>query len=256
MASTWQQLIFDALLEIGVYSSNDALLAEDLAQGTRRLNRILDTWSARKVYAYSQTFQLYTLVPNTAPYLIGPNLTSPNFATPNASVRPVRIDSIALVLTNVAPSVDVPLNPRDAAWWRNQRIKSLATNVPTDYYYEPDFPSGAIFFWPVPNFAYGARCELWTSVGQVPTDTTQTFTAPPGYELATMLTLAEESCGPYTRPVPADLPEKARRARAALESNNAKSPRIASADFGTRGSSSGSAGGRRGDFNYRSGGPS
>lgn len=252
MASTWQQIIFDALLEIEVYSPNDVLLAEDLAQGVRRLDRILDAWSARRVFAYSQTFQQYTLVPNTAPYLIGPNLTAPNFATPNASVRPVRIDSINLILTNVTPNVDQPLTKRDAAWWRNERIKSLATNVPTDYYYEPDFPSGAIFFWPVPAFAYGVRCELWTALGQVPSDTTQTFIAPPAYELAAVLTLAEHSCGPYNRPAPADLSERATRARADLQSNNAKSPRIASADYGTRGRPSAD----RSDFNYYSGLPS
>lgn len=246
---TWQDLILDALVEIGAYNPNDPLQPDDAQQGARRLNRILDSWAANRIFAYSQSFVSYTLTPNNPnPYLIGPNLTAPNFATPNAAPRPVRIDSISLILNNQTPAVDLPMNRRDKDWWANERVKGLTTSVPTDYYYEPDFPSGSIFFWPVPTYAYGVRCELWTELGQAPADLTQTFVAPPGYALGAMLTLAEHSCTPYTRPVPEDLPTRAAAARRRFESNNAKSPRIQSVDWGTQGRP-------RGDFNYFTGLP-
>lgn len=248
--STWADVIFDALLEIGVYNSNDPLLPDDERQGRRRLNRIIDSWAARKLFAFSQTFTLYTLTPNHQPTLIGPNLASPDFATvPAGAPRPTSIETIELVLNNQTPVVDSPqLNRRDKAWWAAQTVKPLTTSVPTDYYYQPDFPSGAIYFWPVPNFAYQVRVEERTQLAQAPLNLTQPFAAPQGYELAVVLTLAEHSCGPYTRPVPADLPARARAARAAVLGNNTHSPRTASADYGTRGRP-------RADFNYFTGGP-
>jgi hypothetical protein len=249
--STWKDIIFDALVEIDVYNPNDPLLAEDAQQGARRLNRIIDSWAARKIFAFSQTFNLYTLTPNHQPTLIGPGLTSPDFATnPASAPRPTSIESISLVLNDQTPVVDLPLNRRDKAWWANQQVKPLTTNVPTDYYYQPNFPNGAIYFWPVPNYAYQARVEERTELAQVPSDLTQSFVAPQGYELASMLTLAEHSATPYGRPMPPDLPGRAARARATVQGNNAASPRIASADWGTRGKRA------TADFNYFTGGPS
>lgn len=208
------------------------------------LNQIVDQWAARKAYAYSVGFTSYTLTPNHAPHLIGPGMASPDFAM---GVRPVRIESAQLILNSATPNVDVPLNLRDETWWADQRIKSLATNVPTDLYYSPDWPNGSLNLWPVPSFAYGLRLETWTSIAQFASVAT-TFSAPPAYLKALTLALAEELCIWFGSDPPAGLAERAARARVALQMNNDKSPRISSADFGTRGKP-------RGDFNYYSGGP-
>lgn len=251
MASVWGDIIADALREIGVYRPIDTLRAEDQVEGVKRCNRILDSWSARKAYAYATTFSEFTLTAGHSPNLIGPGLESPNFA---ATSRPVRIESCSLVLTDQTPNVDQPINIRDRAWWASQRVKGLQSNVPTDLYYEPDFPSGSLYFWPVPSFNYGVRLESWVEIGQFPVTSAgvpnpkAAFAAPPGYELALVLTLAEVSAVPYGRPMPAALPAMAARARAALQSNNLQSPRIESADWGTRGQS-------RGGFNYMDGLP-
>lgn len=252
MPDLWSDIIQDALYEIEAYNSAatiaSGISASDKNLALRYLNRILDGWSARKVYAWSDSFVPYTLTPNHAPYLIGPGLASPDFAAP---YRPVSIDpdGAALILTNVTPNVDVPLNVRDADWWNNQRVKSLATSIPTDLYYEPDFPNGSLYFWPVPNFAYGVRLRLRNVLAQV-TDVTASFVGPPGYNRAAVLTLAEDLCTPFGRPVPPELPGMARRARAVIGINNQKSPRCSSADFGTRGSTINMP-----DFNYYSGEP-
>jgi len=251
--STWSDLFTDSLTEIGAYGIEDmAIEAEDAQRVTRYANRLLDSWAALKRYAYATSFQLFTLTPGHAPHLIGPGLASPVFAWP---VRPTRIESASLVLNNQSPPVDSPaLQLRDAAWWHMQRVKSLQSNVPTDLYYEPDFPNGALNFWPNPNYPYAARLELWTVLGQIPLDAngnpdlTQTFTAPQGYELAFCLSLSELLVTPYSRPMPAELPGRAAAARAALQSNNTKSPRISSTDFGV--------GKSAGGFNWTTGMPS
>lgn len=245
MSDTVQDIITDALREILVIGSTQAPTANDSNVGLRVLNRELDAWAARKAYVYAETFNSYTLAPNHQPHLIGPGLAAPDFA---ATQRPVRIRGAALILNNVTPNVDVPLRIRDADWWNFQRVKAIATTTPTDLYYEPDWPNGSLFLWPVPTFAYGLRLQLWTLINQF-VNLTDSFTFPPGWKKALTLTLAEKLCRPFSRGAQEDLVEDARRARVEIQMNNIKSPRIPSADAG----SSGSRGGRRPTFNYYSG---
>ncbi|MES2136997.1 MAG: hypothetical protein V4502_08065 [Pseudomonadota bacterium] len=248
MADTFLDIAIDALREITVLGATDlAPEAVDAQLCLRTGNRMLDAWAARKVYAYSIDFTAYTLVPNLAPHTIGPT-----GATFTVGQRPVRLEGAALILNNVTPNVDSPiLNIRDAAWWNNQRVKSLKTAVPTDVYYNPAWPNGQLNFWPVPDFAYGVRLETWVLLPQF-TNLTDPFSFPPAFREAFVLSLAELLCRPFGKKqqeVP-DLKGDAARARAIFQSNNAKSPRIASADYGSEGSPTA---GSRPTFNYYSG---
>lgn len=160
--------------------------------------------------------------------------------------RPSRIEGAALILTDQTPNVDSPiLTIRDADWWNNQRVKSLATNVPTDLYPQYAWPLVSLFFWPVPAFAYGVRLQNRTSVQQV-SDLTQNCVGPEGFNSAVVLTLAENLCGPMRKAIPAGLPERAVKARALFTGNNNKSKRTSSRDYGV-------GGGRRRGFNYYTG---
>jgi hypothetical protein len=240
---TWQQLIIDALVEIGSYDAGDIPSPTHIELGRRWLNRVIDQWQARKVYAYNVAFTAYTLTAAHQPHLIGPGLIAPDF---NA-YRPTRIENAALILNTSTPNVDLPLNIRDDDWWANKRVKALASNVPIDLYPSYAWPNVELYLWPVPNFAYGIRLETWTSVIQVAAgDLLTYFSSPYGYEQALMLTLAEKLCRPMARPTPITLPSDAAHARSIIQMNNDKSPRIASADHGM-------ASRPRGDFNWMSG---
>lgn len=244
MAEVVLEIITDALGELGVLSTGEQASAAEADIALRYLNRMIDQWAARMINAYNVNFSLYTLTPNHQPHLIGPGLVAPDFA---AAQRPVRIENAALVLTNVAQPVDVPLNIRDDDWWANQRVKTIATTVPTDLYYSPDFPNGALYLWPIPTFAYGLRLETWVTISEF-SAITDSVILPPGYREAMMLTLAEKLARPFGKPLTEDLRSDAARARAIFQTNNAKSPRTASADYGTRGKSA-----DRPSFNYFSG---
>lgn len=250
---TWLDFLTDALIDIGVIGPGDTIDAPVIDVSLRHLNRILNRWQGLRRYAYNLDFPLYTLTPNHSPTLIGPGLTSPDFATTNGVPRPTRIEGADLVLNSSNPSTDQPINIRDDAWWLNQRVKSITSTIPTDLYYSPGFPNGALYFWPIPAVAYQVRLEVQVALGTVSADDLETdFSAPQTYEDALLLTLEERLVIPFGKIMPADLPRQAREARAALQSNNVKSPRIASADFGT------GAGGLNGGggFNWRSGMPS
>jgi hypothetical protein len=252
MADTWLDVITDALVELGVYEPGDPISAGHAQFVGRKLNIMLDRWSARKSYVYAVTFPTFTLTPGHAPHLIGPGLTAPDLAVLE---RPVRLEGANLILNTSTPNVDTPIGIRDEAWWNNQRVKSLSSDVPTDVYYAPSWPNGTLNFWPVPDFAYGLRLEVWSLITGIPLDGdgnpnfTATFSMPPAYQEAVTLTLSESIAGAMAKEISSDLARRAMRARSDMQSNNAKSPRTSSADWGTRGRP-------RGDFNYYSGMPS
>jgi len=231
MAEAVQEIITDALGELGVLSTGEPLSAPEADIALRYLNRMLDQWAARMINAYNVNFSAFTLTPNHQPHLIGPNLVAPDFAV---AQRPVRIENAAIILNNVPQPVDVPLNIRDDNWWANQRVKTITSTVPTDLYYSPDWPNGALYLWPIPTFPYGLRLETWVLISGF-TSIADTVELPPGYREALMLSLAEKLARPFGKPLGEDLRSDAARARAIFQTNNAKSPRTASADYGTRG---------------------
>lgn len=224
--------------------------ASQFQEGLSLLNETVDEWSARRPMAWTTAFTLYTLTPNHQPHLIGPGLNPPDFA---ASQRPVRIESAELVLTNqggqistnVGNNVDLQLNIRDSKWWAANQVKGIQTNIPTDLYYEADFDSGALWLWPVPDYAYGLRLEAWVLLQQFQSIGVK-FSAPPAYFNALAHTVAVALVNAYEMQMPPELPGMLSRSMKALQGNNIKSPRISSADWGTRSSP-------RADFNYESG---
>jgi hypothetical protein len=240
---TWKELIIESLVEIGSYAPDDTPQDVHIQLGLNIINEIIDQWAARKVYAYNVSFTAYALTVAHQPHLLGPGLASPDFA----GVRPVRVENAALILNSSTPNIDLPLNIRDDDWWANKRVKSLASNVPTDLYPSYSWPNLELYLWPVPNYAYGLRLEAWVSVTQVAqADILTQFAAPYGYKRALMLTLAEALCRPMGKATPITLPADALKARNIIQMNNNKSPRIQSVDHGTQGKP-------RGDFNWMSG---
>lgn len=239
MADTVLDLIQDALEEIGVYAPSETPTAADASKALRVLNRMMDAWGSRKLFAYNVNFSDFTLTPGRQPHTIGPSPGSDI----NTLYRPARIENAALILNNVTPAVDIPLRIRDDDWWANQRVKDLTTNVPTDLYYSPDIPDGSLYLWPVPSFAYGLRLETWVSVAQF-VNLTDTLSLPPGYHDAIMLSLAERLARPFGKALDAGLIADANRARVTIQKNNDKSPRISVTPYSAK---------PKGSFNYYSG---
>jgi hypothetical protein len=162
-------------------------------------------------------------------------------------LRPTGITSASIILPG-NPTTDVPVNIRDNAWWAHNSVKNIQSSIPTDLYYEADYPNGQLWFWPVPNVGHQARLEGNVVLQQFAT-LDDVFVAPQAYEAALTLSLAEELVDIWGTEMPGNLARRAMKARDALQSNNNLPPRIATADYGT--SSSPSRG--RSDFNYLTG---
>lgn len=232
-------LVTDAYLELNIYGANEVLSAEDLTFGLRKLNRILDNWNAQREAVYAASFNSYTLTPNLTPHTIGPSGT---FAV---SQRPVSIIAANLLLTSQTPTARVPIDLHDADWWSAVPVPGLASSIPTDLYYQPDWPNGSLFFYPVPSSAYGVELLTRTLLAAVVASTL--ISLPPGYRDALTLTLTEAIAPAYPNStISPSTVLNAREARARIFANNVPVPKLRTMD-------SGMPGGGGGFYNYRTG---
>lgn len=223
------QLISAGMQEIGALAAGEQPSLDDSAFVLQKLQRVIDTFNAKRAMVYANVFKQFTLLANHAPHTIGPGA---NF---DCNQRPVEIPSIGLLLVNSNPAVELSLTRRDKEWWANQRVKNQTSTVPTDYYYEPDWPNGSIYFWPIPTQVNNVLVQFWTVITELTAYATN-FTMPPGYWDAIVYSLAV-SLGPsFERPISPDLRLLLSEALRAVQSNNIKSPRGTTIDAGMPGS--------------------
>ena len=252
-----QNVIMNALYEINVVAPGEPADAGEMAFALMKFNQLLDSWATQRVYIYAAQLlgdplvsgSSFILTPGLQPHTIGPapigTAVAPKFLVNGE--RTVRIDNVNIILNNVSPNVRFPLNKRDKDWWATNRVQSIQTTLPTDYYYRADWPNGSLFLWPVPNYAYGIEVEIETLLqGAAQLDTA--FVFPPGYELAVTLTLAELLCPSFEKQPNQILIGAAGKARQNIAGLNAQPPRINLDDFGQS-----SVGRPRPTFNYRTG---
>jgi hypothetical protein len=222
-------LINAAAQEIGTLAQGEALAADDQAWVLQKLQRVIDTFNAKRTMVYANNFTQFTLVPNLAPHTIGPT------GTFQVAQRPVEIPTIGLLLVNTTPAqVEIPLTPRDKEWWADQRVKNLTSVIPTDYYYEPEWPNGSIYFWPVPSAVNNVLIQQRGIIAQMPTVATM-FTMPPAYWDAIVYTVAVALGPSFERQISPDLRALQMDALRAVQSNNIKSPRGSTGDAGMPG---------------------
>jgi hypothetical protein len=248
----------DAAIEVNILAPGDTLDGETAQWIFRKINYLIDLWQAQEFFVYGYQYPVFSLVPGLSPHTIGPaGVPVPTFST-DPQPRPVRLESASLLLNTSGELVDQPMNIRDHAWWAAQQTKQIQTNIPTDVYYDPTSPLGSLYFWPVPNQANQVRLQLWQTVSSFQEITDPIGgpggpgTLPQAYRSALMYTLAESLLPGAAREAHPVLIAAALAARKAVFGNNAKSPRMATQDYGMP--RAGRKAGTRGDFNWATGG--
>lgn len=218
MSSTTVELLYgDSLAELNVIQPGASVPAAMGVLCIRRLNQLFDNWNAMREAVWTDVFASFTLTAALTPHTIGPT-----GATWAATQRPVTIDAASLNLNTQTPNVYLPIDLIDQQTYESISIPGMSTSIPTALYYEKDWPNGKLFFWPVPNTAYGVRLSYRVNIGVVAAGDTLNF--PQGYESAIMLTLAESLATPLGRAVPDETKRLAREARARIFGNNVVIP--------------------------------
>jgi hypothetical protein len=233
MPYTTRDLITECYEDLTILAAGETLDPADAAFGLKKLTRLFDNWNAERAGVYANRLTTYTLVPSLNPHTIGPST-----ATFTVTQRPVSIEWANIVISGV----HYGLTPRGSQWWASLTIPAITTSIPTDIHYEPDWPNGSIYLYPVPDTAYGL--ELMTRVVLADLDLDDDVSLPPGYRDAVTLTLGEMVAPAYP-PAQADT-FAASKARARIFANNDETPKLATAD-------SGMPGGRGRWFDWRSG---
>jgi hypothetical protein len=184
--ATVNDLIIDAYGEIGTYGPADTMSTADSGFALRRLNMILDTWSAQPLMSMALRFLDLPVVAGTDSYTIGPSgatVTAP---------RVTRIRSARLSYPNSNPlfyPLDV-LSILDYEYLKARRYYDLTTR-PDTVVLQNSLPNSTILVSPKPD--QDCTIRIWADYPQfTAANLTDVLTLSGGVYKALMLQLAME----------------------------------------------------------------
>lgn len=226
---TVAELITSGLRELGLIDITGQDVPAELSNvALGLLNRLFDEWNAdgRALYADVHS-SLFALVAGTNPHTIGVTANSPTWALSTVAA-PRTISGIRLTDDN-GETFSAPLRMRDASWWHGQTTPGTSSVWPTDFYYEPTWPNGSIYFFPEPSSA-AIKAQVWYRALLAEVTLSTVFTLPPGYHAAVHETLKERiaQLPPFQHAGSPVLADVALRARARAFGPNQRPARVVS----------------------------
>lgn len=223
------ELLYPALRLAGILGAPGRTAStSELADAFDALNRMLGSWTIQDEMIYTIQANRYNLSPSKTSYTIGPS--GADFNAP----RPVRITQATLVL--LGPSeLHLPLNLLTDAQWAQRRMREVPTSVPAELYNDSAFPNSRLYLWGYPTVANDLELFTWQQLSSFASQAT-VVSLPPGYANAICYNLAVQLNDQFGTPIRPNVLAEARRTAARIKGNNAPSPAVPSADFGTRGS--------------------
>lgn len=210
--TTVRELIQDAVYLLGVVDPTESLNASFAAQGLRRLNAMLQTWSAESLMVYTQNREVFPLVVGQQDYTLGPG---GNFNT----TRPIWFDQASIIPTASAPTLEIPLKIDSDEDWQDVSIKSINSTFPLEVHPLGNFPLNTLQFWPIPTAACSVVLYLPQQLGAF-TSVDDTVLLPPGYEEAIIYNLAARMAPMFGTATPPDVARVAISSKDTLKSQN------------------------------------
>lgn len=170
--ATGQELIEDALLEIGVGNPGDQIEQEIINHALRILNRMWESWAAEIEPVYASTLTSHTWPASTASQTIaasGADITG---------ARPIQITGIQARVS----SVDYTLSQVSFEQYQVTSLKSVESSIPTVYAYQKTYSAGTIYIYPLLSSAATVRIQSKNAMTAF--TLAGTIALPEGYELA------------------------------------------------------------------------
>lgn len=203
---TAEDIVKNALSEIGVIYAEEPVSESTLDFCFARLNRMLDSWAAQRRFVYYIKQESFPFVLSQQSYTIGP---TGDFVTK----RPLKIERCNLILMSGTSETHIPLAVINVDDYAIMAMPNLTSSFPSKVYYQPTFPDGTLYPWPIPadvnnklEIFSGHQLDKFEQM-----DDEMFF--PPGYEEAITLSLAELLCLPFGRSLEINLADNARKAR-------------------------------------------
>lgn len=238
LQTTVSDLCVASLKECGAFGVGQSPLAEDINGAQARLQWMLQQWQFKSFLVYH--IVNYTIVSTGAQfYTIGPG---GDIDTGPGSVRPDKLRSAFLrqlisneptFIVGQTNEIDYPLEILQSR--RDYDAIALKTlmSFPNKIWYDPQWPLGVLFPWPVPQASIYAVCvsvmeQLPTSFAPAPNGSPAVFSLPFQYYAAIVYNLALRLRSRYgiITPPGDELRGMARDALALIRDSNIQVPQL------------------------------
>tara|TARA_R110000787_G_scaffold72632_2_gene161941 strand:+ start:209 stop:919 length:711 start_codon:yes stop_codon:yes gene_type:complete len=183
--------------------------------GLTTMNDLIDSWSLDHSYVYTVRTDTLTWTANNESRTIG---ASGNFVT----TRPVKIHP-STYYTDVNGNDYQFTQIATRAGYTSIVDKGTTSTLPQYMYYEPSFPNGTIYIWPVPDASITIQLSSREQLSSLALLTTA-VSFPPGYKQAFVTSLAEEIAAEFGVAVPPEVGKSAFKARTKVRRANRRTP--------------------------------
>jgi len=215
MATVQEVIVNPALRSLGVLAAGEVPAYDDSADALIALNNLLDQWASERLQIYALVNTTFALTASQASYTIG---SGGNVAI----ARPVLLDHVNYIDTSLTPDAEFPLTKLTDDDWAGIQIKALTAAIPTAWWYQTSFPTGTLYFWPVPTgTTLSGSLYVPTAVVQFAALTTS-VSLPPGYQRMLTSNLALELAPDYGALPQPSLVTAATDSKAAVKRMNKK----------------------------------
>lgn len=217
MSTTLLDVIVDSLTQVGQLGIGQSVSPEEAQQALRKANRMLATWSLKKLLIYVVTVRPFALSATVQDYTVGPS----GGAT-FAGTRPVFVESGLAIVPG--SSMQNPLNILTKEQWDSLPDSGVIcgpNGTPASVWPEYTYPNLAFHVSPIPSTVVQIRLGTWEILQQF-VAISDVLNFPPGYERAIMYNLAVEIAGDYDQQVSPDLAQLAADALNSIQTNNAQ----------------------------------
>ena len=210
MADTAQDVIKDALRDLGVLGKAQDIDEDDAARALQRMNDMLDSWSIQSLSIYAWLDITHTLVSGSVSYTIGPT------GADITAARPIQIIQAFVRDDN---AYDYPVDVISYSDYLRITDKTTDTTYPSRLAYNAGHPNGTVYIWPVADTANTLHMIVESLLSNLAT-TSATFTFPPGYRLAVVKNLALQLAPMFGVIATPDLQKQAAAGMAAIKRAN------------------------------------
>lgn len=207
------ELIKSSLRLIGQLGPGRSPGTSETADALFVLNSMLEAWNVERQNIYRVSRDTYTLTASLQPHTIG------SAGTFNVA-RPIRVENAGVI--SVGGETEYPLEMWSAQRWAGETSKTLTSDIPAALYYEPAFPLGKLYLWPIPTTAATLALYTWAQLTGF-ANAAETVSFPPGYADAIRYNLAVKLAPEWGRVPRPDVSQMAIDSLAKIKSLNTPS---------------------------------
>lgn len=207
-------VIEDALGLTNAVGVDQTLTADETSDCLRKLNDLLDLWSAQKLAVYGIADQSFSTVATQASYTIGP---AGNWNTD----RPVRINEPVYATISGVTYLYSSITQQEYDQISYKAQPGGGTDLDQYFLYVNDNPLGIVTLWPVPDSVF----TITLSIDRLLTTATTAATVmafPPGYFHAFTHSLAPILAPMFGKQASPDVKNEANRSFGAIKRANQK----------------------------------